>query len=409
MKKTHVLLLCLTLVLALSVTMLLASCNGSTEKETDAAESASDTVTDTDAQGATEPPATEAPTEKPTEAPTDAPEVPTAPEEETKGNEGDGDETETGEVVYNPEDFPEDQYIVIQTADDLMALGTLVEDKGLFEMTVVFLADIDLEGYEWVPLNGYNMTYVTFDGLGHTIKNMTINYNTERELTGSNDPGLGCGFVGTVGAGCDLEFRNLTFEDAYITARERHVGCLVGRSLGGTCTFENITVRNFTVDGWCDNNNTSEETDGYPICFRVAGIMGASWGGYHSFTNVTVENLDISGFHNLAGILGYDASGAVSAFSFENCKVENAKMTFSYFLSDTYAHSGAYDRKYKLVSVFYNGAQWVDNIDECVEMGNTYSNVSFFDWTRDNYEYTPDDFRSWTQEEGEELGFSLSY
>lgn len=397
MKKTHVLLFCLTLVLALSVTMLLASCNGSTENETDAVESTDDSAV---LEGATEPPVTEAPTEKPTEAPadtseapTEAPEVPTEPAEDTNDQ---NDETK----APSPDDYPEDEYVVIQTADDLMALGALVEEEGLFDMTVVFLADIDLEGYEWVPLNGYNMSYVTFDGLGHTIKNMTINYNTERELAETGDTLLGCGFVGTVGAGCDLEFRNLTFEDAYITARERHVGCLVGRSLGGTCTFENITVRNFTVDGWCDYNNTLADTDGYPICFRVAGIMGASWGGYHTFTNVTVENIDISGFHNLAGILGYDASGAVSAFSFENCKVENAKMTFSYCLSEYYT----VDMPRKFVSVFYNSADWVDNIDECVEMGNTYTNISFLDWTDDYAEYTPEDFRSWTEEEKEAAG-----
>ena len=113
-----------------------------------------------------------------------------------------------------------------------------------------------------------------------------------------------------------------------------------------------------------------------------------------------MENIDISGFHNLAGILGYDASGAVSAFSFENCKVENAKMTFSYCLSEYYT----VDMPRKFVSVFYNSADWVDNIDECVEMGNTYTNISFLDWTDDYAEYTPEDFRSWTEEEKEAAG-----
>jgi hypothetical protein len=53
----------------------------------------------------------------------------------------------------------------------------------------------------------------------------------------------------------------------------------------------------------------------------------------------------------------------------------------------------------KFVSVFYNGAQWVDNIDSCVELGNTFEGVSFYDYTADNAEYTPSDFRSWTQEQ----------
>ena len=156
--------------------------------------------------------------------------------------------------------------------------------------------------------------------------------------------------------------------------------------------------------------DTETDTDGYPIAFRVAGIMGASWGGDHTFTNVTVQNINISGFHNLAGILGYDASGLISEYSFENCKVEGATMVFSYCLSPNYTT----DMPRRFVSVFYNGPKWVDNIDACVEQGNTFSGVSFYDWTSteevDEYgnkkvsamtEFSPDNFRSWTQEEAD--------
>ena len=83
------------------------------------------------------------------------------------------------------------------------------------------------------------------------------------------------------------------------------------------------------------------------------------------------------------------------ACCFENCKVEDAEMTFSYCLGASYT----VDMPRKFVSVFYNGGQWIDNIDECVENGNTYSGISFLDWTDDLHEYTPDDFRSWTAEE----------
>ena len=280
-------------------------------------------------------------------------------------------------------------------------------DVDFDDKTVVLLNDIDLAGLEWTPLDGERIPYITFDGQGHTIRNMTINYGLNRDV---GEPYVGAGFVGTVPASAEITFKNITFEDTKIVARERHVGCLVGRSLGGACTFENVTVRNFTVDGWCDYNNTSADTDGYPIAFRVAGIMGASWGGDHIFTNVTVQNINISGFHNLAGILGYDASGLISEYSFENCKVEGATMVFSYCLSPNYTT----DMPRRFVSVFYNGPKWVDNIDACVEQGNTFSGVSFYDWTSteevDEYgnkkvsamtEFSPDNFRSWTQEEAD--------
>ena len=389
MKTTRILLLCLSLVLALTLCLCLGSCNEDpgnekeSEKSTtqDTVESTKDTAPET---------VTEAPTETETDAPATEPDTtPDDPGEETTGEE----EESKG---YSREDFPEDEYIVIENVADLMAFNNFINEdlEEVDGKTVVFLNDIDLAGQNWIPLLGDFLYDVTFDGMGHTIKNMHIDYNTERDITGTESE-LGCGFVGTVAAGNFVTFQNITFEDCTVTARERHVGCLVGRSIGGTCTFENVTVRNFTVDGWMDYNNTSEENDGYPICFRVAGVMGATWGGAHTFTNVTVDGLNISGFHNLAGILGYDASGVIDEYSFENCKVENAKMYFSYCLSSSYT----VDMPRKFVSVFFNGAGWVDNIDQCVENGNTYSNVSFFDWTDNNAEYTPADFRSWTQEE----------
>lgn len=320
--------------------------------------------------------------------------------------------SETEKSTESTPDFSGKDYVRISSAEDLMAFNRAVngdKDVDFDDKTVVLLNDIDLAGLEWTSLNGARIPYITFDGQGHTIRNMTINYGLNRDI----DPKgayVGAGFIGTVPAEAEVTFKNITFEDTKIVARERHVGCLVGRSLGGACTFENVTVKNFTVDGWCDYNNTSADTDGYPIAFRVAGIMGASWGGDHTFTNVTVQNINISGFHNLAGILGYDASGLISEYSFENCKVEGATMVFSYCLAPSYTT----DMPRRFVSVFYNGPKWVDNIDACVEQGNTFSGVSFYDWTSteevDEYgnkkvsamtEFSPDNFRSWTQEEAD--------
>lgn len=386
MKNFRFLVLCLTL--AALLVLGLVACSGGNGTETGtAAESgkASATVTETETDKATD---TE--TETATE---------TATETDTTG----GDES-TGP------DFSGDEYVKISSAEELMAFNRAVNGDDYVDFddkTVVLLNDIDLSGMEWKPLDGEIIPYITFDGQGHTIKNMTINYGAERDVA---EPYIGAGFIGTVPSGADVYFKNITFEGATIVARERHVGCLVGRSLGGTCTFENVTVKDFTVDGWCDYNNTSADNDGYPIAFRVAGVMGASWGGDHTFTNVTVQNITISGFHNLAGILGYDASGLISEYSFENCKVENATMVFSYCLAASYTT----EMPRKFVSVFYNGARWIDNIDECVEQGNTYSGISFYDWTSteevDEYgnrkvsamtEYTPENFRSWTQEEAD--------
>lgn len=279
---------------------------------------------------------------------------------------------------------------------------------GLDGQTVCLTADIDLAGYEWTPLDGEYLWDVIFDGQGHSIKNMTIYYNLDRGLISNAGASSGCGFVGSAAQSTYLEFRNITFEDAYVVARERHVGCLVGRNGGAQCIFEDVTVKNFTVDGWCDSTNQSADTDGYPICFRIGGIMGTTQAGYQEFTRCTVNGMVASGFHNLAGILGYDGTGSVTAYSFEDCHVENAHFTFSYCLSASYT----IDMPRKFVSVFYCDSNWIDTLDECVEQGNDYLNVYYYDWTSTDEmddeghkdtesmtSYIASEFRSWTQEE----------
>ena len=124
-------------------------------------------------------------------------------------------------------------YVRISSAEDLMAFNRAVngdEDVDFDDKTVVLLNDIDLAGLEWTSLDGARIPYITFDGQGHTIRNMTINYGLNRDI----DPeGLfvGAGFIGTVPASAEVTFKNITFEDTKIVARERHVGCLVGKAL----------------------------------------------------------------------------------------------------------------------------------------------------------------------------------
>ena len=372
MKKLTALLLCL--VLCLSCVAAMASC--------DTPDQPSDTTVD----NATDAP-TEAPTETPTEAPTeDTTEAPTEDDETTEAPTEGGDETQ------DPGDYDPELYVVISTPEDLMAFNKAVnEDFEYFDdMTVVFTADIDMTGYEWIPLDGNGLFGVTFEGNGHTISNLKfVDHDPEQGTPASE---IGSGFVG-VAVG-DMTFQNLTIDTASVTAYERAVGCFVGVQTNGYIWFENCYVKNFTADGWMDYNNQDRENDGHPISFRLAGFVGHNMAGQLGFLNCHVENIKLSGFHNMAGFVGY-GSVTLDDFAFENCSVKNADFIFSYCLADAYT----VDMPRKFVSVFYNGAQWVDNIDSCVELGNTFEGVSFYDYTADNAEYTPSDFRSWTQEQ----------
>jgi len=65
----------------------------------------------------------------------------------------------------------------IYTADELMALSAALND-GTFEGNVEIMADIDLAGYNWYPIDYYEgAERYTFDGNGHTVSNMTITVN----------------------------------------------------------------------------------------------------------------------------------------------------------------------------------------------------------------------------------------
>ena len=373
MKKLTALLLCL--ILCLSCVAAMASCDSS------------DQPSDTTANNAT----TTAPSDDATEAPTEAP-TEDATEEDTEAPTEDA--TEDGEdVTSDPNaEYDPETHVVISSAEDLMAFNKAVnEDMEYFDdMTVVFTADIDMTGYEWIPLDGNALFGVTFEGNGHTISNLKFIDHDPPQGTPAAE--MGSGFVGV--APVDMTFQNLTIDTATVTAFERAVGCFVGVQTNGYIWFENCNVKNFTADGWVDYNNQDRENGGHPIAFRLAGFVGHNMAGQLGFQNCHVENIKLSGFHNMAGFVGY-GSATLDEFAFEECSVKNAEFTFSYCLSDSYT----VDMPRKFVSVFFNHAQWVDKVEACVEMGNTFEGVSYYDWTDDNAEYTPADFISWNEED----------
>ena len=375
MKKLTALLLCL--ILCLSCVAAMASCDSSDQPSDTTADNATTTAPSDDA---TEAP-TEAPTEDATEEDTEAP-----TEDATEDGE---DVTSDPNAEYDPE-----THVVISSAEDLMAFNKAVnEDMEYFDdMTVVFTADIDMTGYEWIPLDGNALFGVTFEGNGHTISNLKFIDHDPPQGTPAAE--MGSGFVGV--APVDMTFQNLTIDTATVTAFERAVGCFVGVQTNGYIWFENCNVKNFTADGWVDYNNQDRENGGHPISFRLAGFVGHNMAGQLGFQNCHVENIKLSGFHNMAGFVGY-GSATLDEFAFEECSVKNAEFTFSYCLSDSYT----VDMPRKFVSVFFNHCQWVDKVEATVEMGNTFEGVSYYDWTDDNAEYTPADFISWSQEDAD--------
>lgn len=306
-----------------------------------------------------------------------------APEETTK--DGEDESKEPDPPAYDPA-----LYAVIGTAEDLMALNKSVNEnkQPLQNKTVIFTADVDMTGYVWTPLDGQYLSDVIFDGNGHTLSNLTFaDYAPE---AGTHADRLGAGFVGVSDG--NLTFRDLTVDTASITAYERNVGCFVGFQNGGSLTFENCKVLNFTANGWMDYNNTDAANGGHPIAFRLGGFVGHTVEATLRFQDCHVENLSLSGFKDLAAFVGY-SSTSLDASVLSDCSVKNADLVFSYCLAEIYN----IDMPRQFVTVFFNDYMWWDNIDACVAQGNTYEGVTYYDYTDNNAAYTPDNFRSWSE------------
>jgi len=105
--------------------------------------------------------------------------------------------------------------------------------------TVMLMTDIDLTGEIWSPIdfNRDNYKTLTFDGNGHTIKQMTID--------GDALDGMAfLGFFRSVQPNAHLTVKNLIFENPCIG--DNRAGVVVGENRG-ELTLENITVKNGVV------------------------------------------------------------------------------------------------------------------------------------------------------------------
>lgn len=299
----------------------------------------------------------------------------------------------SADKVYDPT-----QYVVIRTAEDLMAFNRAVNADGYrFDgMTVVFLADVDMSRYTWTPLDGAKLAGVTFDGGGHILSGLVLADHEYPADTPPADADRGCGLVDV--AEGDLLFRDLILAHARVTAYDHSVGGFLGSVKAGSVRFEGCRVENFTVNGWMDWFHRDRANGGHSIALRVGGFVGyIGEGGQASFSDCTAEELTLSGFHHLAGFVGYDGSGGLDASDFTACAVKGAEITFSYCLAEAYTA----DQPQKFVSVFYNATDWADSTSPCLAVGNTYADVTFYDWADDCTAYTPENFRSITPEEAD--------
>lgn len=208
----------------------------------------------------------------------------------TDGGGESGNATDLGDGYTVSEDG---NTYTVYTADGLMAWAEAAQGNPSLNCTLTH--DIDLSGTEWESIGDRNNVYTgTFDGNGHTIRNMAI---TKENLSFGDD----CGMFGRVGTNATIQ--DLTLEDVRldVDADGIPIGALAGSNQG--------TISNCKVSG---NIFVTNNRAGY-----VGGIVGCMHSGViqycHSSASIQGGNSDYVG-----GVLGgeYATATVIKGCSF---------------------------------------------------------------------------------------------
>lgn len=185
--------------------------------------------------------------------------------------------------------------LTISTAAELTSFANSVnvDHKGYNNDTVVLLADIDLKNVDWTPIGqtGVQEFAGTFDGNGHTIKNLSVDSSvpTGTDATGGRySSGLfGFSSVGTI--------KNLTVENATIKGHH-NCGVIVGYTSGKVL---NCTVKKATVVNTCAEETNSE------YCGDKAGAIAGAVGDPNArIQNCKAYDVSITAGRDLGKLVG---------------------------------------------------------------------------------------------------------
>ena len=196
--------------------------------------------------------------------------------------------------------------MIIRNASDMVDFAKEVNEnhKSFTGKNVVLVNDIDLKNMAWAPVGqtGETQFVGTFDGQGHTIKNLNV-------VSANNNRFYAYGLFGWLNG----TVKNLTVDGASVTA-SHYAGVIAGYNELGY--IENCTVKNATVTG--------KHVDKGDYCGdKIGGIVGFL--NAHSVKNCKVENTTITAGRDAGQVIGCAASGA----TVENCTASVVTVTAS--------------------------------------------------------------------------------
>ena len=217
----------------------------------------------------------------------------------------------------------------VSTPSGLAQLAEDINDGKLESDTNIVLdGDIDLSSLSltraaasnWEPIGTEADPFTgTFDGNGHTIKNLNIVETEAKE---------GKAFIGFFGYAKDATIKNVVFENVNLNIpcldidhSQGHIGAVAG-SLEGTSTIENVTVKGDIKVYATQNANGAS---------RVAVVAGGN-----SYGNVTMKNVHVianEGSYLIANNNTGALAGQLQGKSvFENCS-SNIDVTVNKFFA----------------------------------------------------------------------------
>ena len=190
-------------------------------------------------------------------------------------------------------------------------------------VTITLATDIDLNGLNWTPIGNWDNAFEgTFDGNGHTIKNLYIN---DKELDGA----------GLFGVAQNATIKNVTVENVNVAGYEM-VAAIVGSPYSG-CEISNCHVAGdikITAEyayaggimayGYSSVADCSVIANGTGTITAkernaVGGISAWMLEGDNSIKNCTVKNLNLTGWANIGAISGFiHYSNEISGCTAEN-------------------------------------------------------------------------------------------
>ena len=266
---------------------------------------------------------------------------------------------------------------VITTLEQFVEFGKTVNAGNTYNgKTVLLGADIDLSGMEWTPIGtSANSFHGTFDGQGHTVKNLVV--------TGNNN------YAGLFGFTKTGAVKNLTIENAKVSGRVG-VGALAGSPY--TTEYSNITLKGHVeINGlayvgglggrnaYADWTNITIDTDatsyvkavsienGTTYRTYVGGVIGFVGEGDHVFKNIT-SNIDVIGStQDAGGIVGIAHYGT----SYINCVCTGDVMITNAAQADEAEEIGG------IAGVWHNQTDYTVTFEDCAFEGTL--NVNYTD------------------------------